>query len=79
MWNPFKRTPPLATTPMVDAEHEQLRRAIERCDVLCNAYKAKLISFDDLVATLERSMFSRDIIRKAIVESLGEDAAKKLP
>ena len=78
MFRFFRRTPKPTSSPEVDAEHEQLRRAIERCDVLRHAYEAKLLSFADLVATLERNMFPRDVIRKAIVESMGEDVAKKL-
>jgi hypothetical protein len=62
----------------IDEEHEQLRRAIERCDALKLAYDAGQLTLEDLVATLHRNNFSKEVVRKAVAESLGEDAARRL-
>ncbi|MBI4142602.1 hypothetical protein HY480_01880 [Candidatus Uhrbacteria bacterium] len=62
----------------INAEHLELRRAIERCDALRPAFESKQLSLADLVSTLERNNFSRKVIAKAIGESLGEDVAKRI-
>lgn len=76
MWNPFRKKPQAAATPAIDAEHLQLRRAIERCDALKPAYDTGQLTLRDLIATLERNNFSDAVIRKAVAESLGEEISK---
>lgn len=59
-------------------EHLQLRRAIERCDSLKFAVDAGQLSVADVIEKLLSNDFPKAVVKKAIAESFGEDAAKRV-
>lgn len=77
MWNLFKRRVK-TLIPQVDEEHDAIRHAIDRCDALRPAYDAGQLKLDGVIDILKRSNFSHAVIRKAISESFGEDAAARM-
>ena len=79
MWNPFKQkgSGPPSKDDGLNEEHLAFRRAIERCDSLKFAVNAGKLSVADVVEKLLQNDFSKAIVKKAIVECFGEDAAAK--
>lgn len=61
----------------IDEEHVAFRRAIERCDSFKFAVDAGQMSIVDVVEKLRQNDFSNAIVKKAIAESFGDDAATK--
>lgn len=60
----------------LDAEHAQLRRAIERCDSLKFAVEAKQMTIAEVADKLLSNDFPKVIVKKAIVECFGDEAEK---
>ncbi|MFH1098828.1 MAG: hypothetical protein V1723_02830 [Candidatus Uhrbacteria bacterium] len=62
----------------LDESHLELRRAIERCDMLQHAKEAGQVDIGELVASLKRNNFSKATIKKAIEESWGIEVPERL-
>lgn len=61
----------------MDSEHLAYRQAVERCEGFRPAVEANQMTVSDVVDRLRANAVAPEVIRKAIAESFGDEAAER--